>query len=568
MKNLLIKIDEKKYSIDPIFWFLAIWLLINLVQSYFTELAHDEAYYWMYSRYLDWGYFDHPPVIALLIKAGYAIFPNELGVRLFPSILGTGTLFLIYKMIDHPRKLRSLYILLVGSIVLMYTHVGGFLAIPDIPMIFFSALFLFWYKKYATHDSYIYALLLGITGALMLYSKYQGLLVLIFTFLSNLKLVKRRSFWMLFLIIVLLMIPHLLWQIREGFPTFTYHLISRSTPYKLDHTINFLYSQLLIAGPFVAIIVLYHGFKKKASTTFERALRYNLIGIFVFFFLSSFKGRVEAHWTAVAYIPLVILSYSSIIESEKAQKWVNYLFIPSIIGFMLIRIYLVYDFLPKSWNVHSQFHGWDKSANEIKKTANGRIVVFSNTFQRPSKYTFYTKDFSLTLNSIYYRQNQYDLWPFEDSIQGKDIMLINNKLATDSILCSNGELYTYYFINNFRSYNKIKITFQHHKFQFPPDSSVIIPVKIINPTDKSFNVGEGVKNVQLVYTYIKNGKFITPPKKVKGLQHIEIKPGKSINVNLTLNTPVDSGKYECYISVQTMYLYPAFNSRILVLEIK
>ena len=568
MKNLLIKIDEKKYSIDPIFWFLAIWLLINLVQSYFTELAHDEAYYWMYSRYLDWGYFDHPPVIAFLIKAGYALFPNELGVRLFPCILGTGTIFLIYKMIDHPKKLRSLYILLVGSIVLMYTHVGGFLAIPDVPMIFFSALFLFWYKKYATHDSYIYGLLLGVTGALMLYSKYQGLLVLVFTFLSNPKLLKRLSFWMIFLTIVLLMVPHLLWQIREGFPTFTYHLISRSTPYKLDHTINFLYSQFLIAGPLVAIIVLYHGFKKKAGTLFEKALRYNLIGIFVFFFLSSFKGHVEAHWTAVAYIPLVILSYTSILESEKAQKWINYLFIPSIIGFMLIRLYLVYDFMPESWNIHSQFHNWNKSAHEIKKTANGRIVVFSNSFQRPSKYTFYTKDFSLTLNCIYYRQNQYDLWPFEDSIQGKDIMLINNKSAIDTLLCSNGEHYAYNFIDDFRSYNKIKITLQRYKFCFKPDSSVVIPVKISNLTNETFIVGKNVKNVHLVYTYIKKGKFITSPKKIEGLPNIKIESGKSTNVDITVKTPDVPGKYECYISVETNYLYPAFNSRIIAFEIK
>jgi hypothetical protein len=41
--------------------FYGIWLLLGLMQAGLTELQDDEAYYWVFSRYLDWGYFDHPP---------------------------------------------------------------------------------------------------------------------------------------------------------------------------------------------------------------------------------------------------------------------------------------------------------------------------------------------------------------------------------------------------------------------------------------------------------------------------------------------------------------------------
>ena len=50
--------------------FLLGWLLVNLLQAGLTELDPDEAYYFMYSRDLAWGYFDHPPVIALMIRLG------------------------------------------------------------------------------------------------------------------------------------------------------------------------------------------------------------------------------------------------------------------------------------------------------------------------------------------------------------------------------------------------------------------------------------------------------------------------------------------------------------------
>ena len=49
---------------------LGVWWIANLVQAGFTELANDEAYYHMFAERLAWGYFDHPPVTALLVSAG------------------------------------------------------------------------------------------------------------------------------------------------------------------------------------------------------------------------------------------------------------------------------------------------------------------------------------------------------------------------------------------------------------------------------------------------------------------------------------------------------------------
>ena len=46
------------------------------------ELQGDEAYYWLYSKYLAWGYYDHPPMVAAFIWIGDHIMHNELGLRL------------------------------------------------------------------------------------------------------------------------------------------------------------------------------------------------------------------------------------------------------------------------------------------------------------------------------------------------------------------------------------------------------------------------------------------------------------------------------------------------------
>ena len=57
-----------------------------------------------------WGYFDHPPMIAILIKAGTFFFQGELGVRFFIVILNTLTLYIIY--LCWKRKMTAYSILL------------------------------------------------------------------------------------------------------------------------------------------------------------------------------------------------------------------------------------------------------------------------------------------------------------------------------------------------------------------------------------------------------------------------------------------------------------------------
>ncbi len=536
--------------------FLFIWLLINLLQSAFTELAHDEAYYWMYSRHLDWGYFDHPPVIALLIKAGYSLFQNEFGVRLFTCILGTLTMGILFSTIDSQYRPVSLFIFLTCSVSLVQSHVGGFLAIPDIPMIFFAALFLYVYKIYLHKDKYWLAIILAVVAALMIYSKYQGVLLLLFSFLANLKLVRRRSFWIIPVLITLFLLPHLFWQIQNGFPSFKYHLISRSSAYTFKHTLNFLYSQFLIAGPLVSVIVFHAALSYKSNNIFERTLKYNLIGVLIFFFLSSFRGHVEAHWTAIAYIPLVILSYQKIVKSEKSSLWIKRLFIPSIAVFILIRIFLVVDILPKSISTAREMHEWDKWASQIDSLADGRKVVFVNSFQRPAKYSFYTKGkFSHSLNNIYYRKNQYDIWPFEDEVQHQKVLLMQSSNAEDTLISIVGEKYAYELINDFSSYHNIKLDPDKRRIDASLGDTVYLDVKIINPghLDLNFKAGD-----EITATYHTGRKFLKH-KKIASLKSICLPAGESIKLTVPVYIPGKKGKYALYISIATGNQLPAMN---------
>src|ERR1700742_510973 len=63
-----------------------------------TPLAFDEAYYWMWSKHLAGGYYDHPPMVAVVIRLGTLIAGDtELGVRLVSVLLALPMSFAVYR---------------------------------------------------------------------------------------------------------------------------------------------------------------------------------------------------------------------------------------------------------------------------------------------------------------------------------------------------------------------------------------------------------------------------------------------------------------------------------------
>src|SRR5262249_40494218 len=53
---------------------LAYVLILKVIFMGSVNLIPEEAYYWNYAQHLDWGYLDHPPMVAWLIWLSTSIF--------------------------------------------------------------------------------------------------------------------------------------------------------------------------------------------------------------------------------------------------------------------------------------------------------------------------------------------------------------------------------------------------------------------------------------------------------------------------------------------------------------
>jgi 4-amino-4-deoxy-L-arabinose transferase-like glycosyltransferase len=544
-----------------IVWFALAWFLINLVQSYFTEILEDEAYYWVYSQFMAWGYFDHPPMIALLIKLGSVFIPGELGVRLLPSLLGAGTILVIYYLIPKGSRDLRIYIICIIAITLMHLNVAGFLALPDVPLVFFSSLFFLVLKRYLTEDRMVQAIGLGLIISLMMYSKYHALLIIFFTWLSYWKLILRRTFWVIVAVAIILYLPHIFWQVNHNFVSFQYHLISRNNPFQPRQILEYLGNQLIVTGPFVGVLLLFLAFSCPAKDAYERMLKFNLVGFFGFFLLSTVRGHVEPHWTAAAFPPMIVLAMLNLDRHAGLQKWIRVLGLASIPVILVIRAYLIVEILPMPVNISRRFHNKDIWAKQIGEVAGERPVIFRNKYQYASLYWFYNKKPTFSRNDIRYRRNQYDLLNLEEELQGKQVLFTLWK-ETDSsqVIPTIWDKVYYYNISRYCSYNRLSVRALEKKLQATAGQQLALPVRIFNPTDHAVCLDCPCDFPPALYQSFEDRDRQFQSAKIQEQPRLtSLAPGEKILMDIRISVPEKPGDYLLMISFGSALLDPGIN---------
>jgi hypothetical protein len=109
-------------------------------------------------------------------------------------------------------------------------------------------------------------------------------------------------------------------------------------------------------------------------------------------------------------------------EDAKIRRYIIRFAFPTLVLIVVVRVALIIDFLP----VDLKFHGRRAWAQDLAAQAGGRPVVFTDSYQNASQYAFFTRQPSTSLNSIYFRRNQFDLWQFDTAFAGRPVMLLSH----------------------------------------------------------------------------------------------------------------------------------------------
>ena len=503
------KLKEHKFLL-PLTLFL--FCILNSIQGNYTELLPDEAYYWVYSQYMDWGFFDHPPLVAVWVTISNLLFADELGVRFFSAISYSLMLYLVWITIDHPSKNKYswLFLLLFASTALL--NVYGFITTPDTPLLLFLALFLWAYKLYLTQKNTSIYFILSFAIAGMMYSKYQGVLILLFILLSNWKLIKDYKIWLVCLGALVLYIPHIHWQYINDFPSIRYHLYERASvaSYKFEYTLMHVVNAIAILG--FTFIIIYKAFFKgiKSKNIFYRGLNAIVLGFFFFFLIASYRGHVQAQWIAPIMLPLILITFNYLVEHKKNIRLFCYLAVTNIIIIVFARIVLANEgIIP----VRLDFHGNKEWTLKVKDLTKNSEKLFINSFQNASIYWFYTKEKVHYEKNYLGRKNQYGYIPDNDVFASDSIAYITriSKEYSEIKMKSSGKDSIFIsFIKNYKPLFDVEINFTNAaNLEFNTSMKKSYEAVIKNPY--SFDISTKEIEVHVVFQNKKgNEKYSIP----------------------------------------------------------
>lgn len=543
---------------------LIVWFLINLVQALFMEVIGDEAYYGLYGKYLDWGYYDHPPMVALMVKISSLIFTGNLGIRFMTMILQLFTILLVWKILDcrEPDRGKVItFFIIAGSISMFSAY--GVITTPDAPLLFFTALFLFIYKKFLNDHSWMLVLLLSLSMAGLVYSKYQAVLVIGFVILSNLKLLKSFKFWVAGISALILLSPHIYWQISNNFPSFQYHLIDRSEGFRIIYFLEYLPNQMAVFNPLVLGAVVFILVKYRPADQFRRSLYFQIIGFIIFFWLTSFRGHVEPHWTVACSIPMIILLTEKSSENPALLRYTYKYILPTILLLMAIRIFLMID---SGLNRYLGFSGRREKNEYIGSVAKDLPVIYTGSFQRPSYYHFYTGKESTVISSVYSRQTQFDIWQFEKKYHNKPVFIFIKKEGWSQTFGSGWEEFYGFKTDSLQTVNRMKISFKLNKDSFNSGDSVTIPFTLHNPYNFDIDFKHRYFPVKVSLVFLTGEK--TTVQDVLLSEPIDIVPdGATIEKNLKAVIPdLQAGNYHLGICLDNFF-GPSLNSHFIKIKI-
>ena len=434
---------ERRFVTNTVLTVAAL-VALRLVAAAFTPLTFDEAYYWMWSRHLAGGYYDHPPMVAFVIRAGTLIAgDSEFGVRLVSILLALPMSFAIYRsteiLFGGTRTASSATILL--NVTLM-AAVGTLIVTPDSPLLVAASFVLFFLAKVLETGRGVWWLAVGAAAGCALLSKYTAMFfgpaILIW-----LIAVPKLRHWLLSpwlylggLVALLLFAPVILWNADHQWVSFIKQLgRARIEDFRPAFIAELVPTQVGFATPLVFILgamglhaMAWRNSEAHAARTLINSTFWTIVAYFVW---HSLHARVEANWFAPVYPPFAVAAAVAANLTpwegnrrdlaDFCRRWAA----PS--GIVLFALLIVQantgmlSFYRRDATVRSVGVGWPEIAREIEAT---RLRVGATCVLAPDYGTTSWLAFYLPKDSCVAQQAQRIRWvngpePAAAALQGK-----------------------------------------------------------------------------------------------------------------------------------------------------
>jgi 4-amino-4-deoxy-L-arabinose transferase-like glycosyltransferase len=408
-----------------------------------VPLFPDETYYWDWSRHLAAGYFDHPPAIAILIRAGTTLFGDtRIGVRIGAILAGaiaSWALIVLARRLDDNRSsadesaLRAAILVICIPVAL----VGFVLATPDAPLlaavtVMLVALDRAFAASYRSADSLRWWCAAGVMLGVGLCAKYTAVLLPFGVFVAMLVHPRLRARfsepgpYCATLLAAAIFLPVILWNARHDWISFAFqfkHGLGTTKGSAVSRELNLIGGQFGLVSPILAGMTCITVARTLRCRTNERRFAIATIAasIFAFFVVSALRKPVEANWPAPALVATLPLLATWHVYGTSRQ-WFRCGALLAVLCTLVISVQALVPLVPLSprRDPIAKAYGWNQVADRVGRVRDSiannatcaHVRIAADRYQDASELAFHVPGhpfvFSLNMGG---RPNQYNIWP-------------------------------------------------------------------------------------------------------------------------------------------------------------
>lgn len=335
----------------------AILRVVYLASFCPLDLAPDEAYYWDWSRQLDWSYHSKGPLVAWLIRASCELLGDTMfAVRLPAVVCGSFLLVGLYVLTVQIYQSDKLAFAVVAlALTLPIVAAGSTLMTIDAPFtcawmwaLVFGYQAVFRQARWAWLAAGV-CILLGVLAKHTMVLWLPSFALFLLTTPGLRSHLMQRGFWIMTLLGSLGGVPILVWNMRNGWVTLNH----AQTHAGLDNDtfIHWLGLLQYVGAQFAVLLgfwfvawarAMWHHRPTRETQPELCFLWWMSAPTFVFFGLFAFKnGGGEANWPIVSYLAGMVLAAGWLVrELDQSPDWYRRLCKSSLVSFAALGLLL------------------------------------------------------------------------------------------------------------------------------------------------------------------------------------------------------------------------------------
>jgi 4-amino-4-deoxy-L-arabinose transferase-like glycosyltransferase len=456
-------------------WWVGIATVVRFVCVARLPLGNGEAYYYSWSKFLDWSYYDHPPLVAWMVRATTVLGASPAAVRLGPILAAGAFGLLFYRLAERLYRPRAAFFALMIVTALPVFIGTSFVLNPEAPLAPLWVGFLLTLEGMRRRDGFWRPLLAGALLGLAFLSKYTGVLLvpaaLIYVACSapTRRWLRRPSFYAGGAVALVLALPVLLWNQARGWPSLHLHLVERASaavPVAGENRINQLVAisssggtgliesflrvamgQLLSYSPLLApllVLALVRSLRRARRddrdlflTAFSWPVLLPLLAA-----MTKFQDA-EQHWTMVAVLPAVIAAGHYADMAWARIRWARFMAIGGIalsgLAFVLGNVHArstaLLRLLPVAHydaraDMINELVGWDQVRSSVTQAASaapGHVVLASSHYSLCGRLLFEMGDWPPVYCPTA-RRSAYDFFGRHDPPSNATVIALTNDI--------------------------------------------------------------------------------------------------------------------------------------------